>query len=426
MKMIDVLKRLAEIDAKNPRVDHTMTKEHSLATVSNIEGRLNECGPMGLGGMTPQNASFSINASASNGDEVANMLTQIMTLAGVKPVGDDDFGSHHEIELEPAHDIEMEPSHDEIEIEPEHDDDDEIEPVQDFKSEPSNSTDNMSDMINMIDRMNGPKDEEYSEPVNDFGGEDESPVAQMADEVRDMASELSNKADEGLGAGFDTATTTPNEKIQPHKYGNDQVTPKLNEPIKKAGGGNPYAANESVEQVMYRLMKDYQKFVAEGYDSRDAYEKHDPKHPDFKKNYDKYKAKNPKGTLADFIATLKKNKISEDTTGLPPSIPDGDAYLRKNKIRNIAHFHTHMLNNLDNPEKIGSGHMGDSDFLSVNRGTLQNATGITRKHLTKLHRATNHVRDPYQTNHGSRHTTIQPVDTGNDNLISEDTTGLPS
>ena len=268
MQMIDVLKRLAEIDAKNPRVDHTMTQEQSLATLSNIEGsHLNECGsPFGMAMAPPQNANFSINASASTGDEVANMLTQIMTLAGVKPVGDHDaFSGHKEIELEPAHDIEIEPDHaiepdHDIEPEPEHD----IEP--DFNIKQGNSTDNMSDMISMIDKMNGPTDEELSEPSDELGNSgNERPVSQMADEVRDMADELSDKvADEGVGAGFDTATTTPDEKVEPHQYGNDQVTPKLEEPTKKAGGGNPYAANESVEQVMHRLMKDYQKFVAEG------------------------------------------------------------------------------------------------------------------------------------------------------------------
>lgn len=46
--------------------------------------------------------------------------------------------------------------------------------------------------------------------------------------------------------------------------------------------------------------------IEEGYDSRGAYEKHDPKHPDFAKNYHKYKAKNPEHKLADFVAHMKK------------------------------------------------------------------------------------------------------------------------
>lgn len=48
--------------------------------------------------------------------------------------------------------------------------------------------------------------------------------------------------------------------------------------------------------------------VEEGYDSSGAYEKHDPKHPDFAKNYKKYKADNPQGQLGDFVAHMKKQK----------------------------------------------------------------------------------------------------------------------
>ena len=46
--------------------------------------------------------------------------------------------------------------------------------------------------------------------------------------------------------------------------------------------------------------------LEEGYDSRGAYEKHDPKHPDFAKNYKKYKAANPQGQIGDFVAHMKK------------------------------------------------------------------------------------------------------------------------
>ena len=90
--MIDVMKRLAEIDSTNPNV----VKENAVA----------ECGmePMGLmGGMPsmeqnkPQTPA-SINMTAGSGDELANMLATIMQLAGVKQVGADDLG----VEPQPA------------------------------------------------------------------------------------------------------------------------------------------------------------------------------------------------------------------------------------------------------------------------------------------------------------------------------------
>lgn len=49
---------------------------------------LSECGGM-MAGAPVQNASLNISASASTGDEIANMLKSIMTLAGVKPVSND-------------------------------------------------------------------------------------------------------------------------------------------------------------------------------------------------------------------------------------------------------------------------------------------------------------------------------------------------
>ena len=241
MQMIDVLKRLAELDADNPNVDKVaMTNEQSLATVTNIEGKqinesVNECGPMGMMGGMNTPASFSINASAGSGDEVASMLTQIMNLAGVKPVSDlPAFGGHKEIELEPAHSLEVEPAH---------------------------GGDDMADMISMIDKMNGPEEggeEVGPESLGPEEGESDSPVADMADEVRGMADEMADMKDEGVGAGFDSATTTPDEKVEPHKYGNDQVTIGKKQGFPQRQGDNPY--NESVEQVSLQLLKAYKAF----------------------------------------------------------------------------------------------------------------------------------------------------------------------
>jgi len=244
MQMIDVLKRLAELDADNPQVEKVaMTNEQSLATVSNIEGEsINECGPMGMDmGRPSMPASFSINASAESGAEVSSMLRDIMNLAGVKSsaMGDIDHdGDHdmhdHEIELGAPHAVEVEPAH---------------------------GGDDMADMISMIDKMNGP--EEGSEEVGPESlgpeeGESDSPVADMADEVRGMADEMADMKDEGVGAGFDSATTTPDEKVAPHKYGNDQVTIGKKQGFPQRQGDNPY--NESVEQVSLQLLKAYEAF----------------------------------------------------------------------------------------------------------------------------------------------------------------------
>jgi hypothetical protein len=56
------------------------------------------------------------------------------------------------------------------------------------------------------------------------------------------------------------------------------------------------------------------KTFAESSDDSGAYDKWDPKHPDFAKNYKKFQAGNPGATLKDYIADLKK-RVSESDSG---------------------------------------------------------------------------------------------------------------
>lgn len=74
--MIDVLKRLAELDAKNPNV----VKESK---------QVAECGmmpEMGLPTSAPSHPA-SINMTAGSGEELGDLLTTIMSLAGVAGKG---------------------------------------------------------------------------------------------------------------------------------------------------------------------------------------------------------------------------------------------------------------------------------------------------------------------------------------------------
>jgi len=85
MQMIDVLKRLAELDSTNP----TIVKENS---------NLEECGPMGMmGGMGQSHTPASISMTADSGEELSGMLGAIMKLAGIEKVEP----SHLGIEPEP-------------------------------------------------------------------------------------------------------------------------------------------------------------------------------------------------------------------------------------------------------------------------------------------------------------------------------------
>ena len=105
--MIDLVKRLAELDAGNPNIIKEESGSVSCSSCGDkfkIAGRkdgfshckdhaghkaldesvsLEECGPMGMmtGGMD-HHTPASINITADSGDELSNMLRDIMTLAG--------------------------------------------------------------------------------------------------------------------------------------------------------------------------------------------------------------------------------------------------------------------------------------------------------------------------------------------------------
>lgn len=77
MQMIDVLKRLAELDASNPNVVNDKKQD----VAESIEQSVEECGMMG--GMDRPSTPASINMTAATGEELSGMLKDIMTLAGM-------------------------------------------------------------------------------------------------------------------------------------------------------------------------------------------------------------------------------------------------------------------------------------------------------------------------------------------------------
>lgn len=219
--MIDVMKRLAELDAANPNV----IKESA---------SLEECGPMGMmdsmGGMEKPSTPASMNITAGSGDELANMLATIMQLAGVKQdaPGELDSGPGDEMmTAEPA-----------IEIEP------------------------MSGgdaMRSMMDKLN---------PMDDEGGDDVSKSHGDLDNDgdHDMADHEKEKEDdeEETDESWDNS---PNPETE--KYGAFQAHGDMDK--NPAGGGNVPKDHDSRPRVRNQptatfesLMDEYQKFVTEG------------------------------------------------------------------------------------------------------------------------------------------------------------------
>lgn len=274
MQMINVLQRLAELDTGNPNVKNPMVEMpvksiaeganlpqlpelNDLATLKALSGykKLDECGPMGIMGGAPagQPASFSINASAASGDEVAGMLTQIMNLAGVVKGQPEGPQSPHDGGV--------------LTSEPED------------KGFHGGSEGEV--MRGMMDKMNdhNPEDEgtmdlALGEPgAAELGTSDEGPVGgeesgfggapdvgDMADEVRDMADQLADTDKEELG--LESYDNTPNSPLSAPQYDANKMAFNPN-----AGGHNKGVTNApSAMTLEDQLYAEYKAFVSEGKD----------------------------------------------------------------------------------------------------------------------------------------------------------------
>lgn len=309
MQMIDVLKRLAELDSVNPQVENKLATVESLMTVSNgSESDVMECGGMMGAGMGPGHSPANISITANSGDELSSMLKTIMSLAGV-----DKDASHQEIEIGTPHVV-----------------------------EPSTG-DDMAANIDLITKMSGDEDEAEVDSLNvkKDGAEEEGWKGQLAggtagaiggsiagtavggpvgglvgsalggtagqmagdalgDKVSGSDDSEDDKPEEGMlgtavGAGLGGALggpfgaalgsvagheltkddgddedenegmydNSPDPEIEPHDYGDKQVKPKP-QGLKQRLGDNPYKpAQESIDAVASQLMNEYRQFIGE-------------------------------------------------------------------------------------------------------------------------------------------------------------------
>ena len=248
--MIDVMKRLAELDADNPNI----VKE---------DANLAECGPMGMmGGMEPHRppASFSINATAADGDEVAGMLSQIMNLAGVHKVdigGEEPVMGNEPTGVEEPHHV---PNDNEI-----------MRSMLDTLNEPEDETtmtalpppeagaDTGGDLDNLDGGdLGGNMGGMPGDDIGDMGGEP-ADLGDMADQVRNMADELSGTSKDELGLeSYDNTPADPTT-IPPH----DSNKFAYNSNATNAGNrmdGNMPRGNATFEDQLYA---EYKKFVSE-------------------------------------------------------------------------------------------------------------------------------------------------------------------
>ena len=219
--MIDVMKRLAELDAKNPNI----VKENQ---------QVDECGMMpevgmGMGSMDRPSTPATINMTAASGPELSGMLRDIMQLAGMNAKDDSPMASPM---AEPMSAPAMA-----------------LEPAGDGMGPPS-ATDSMRSVLDKLhpdDEEGGEEgDDEMSGPEGDVDNDGDH---DMNDHEKEKVDEFDNEPNPQT-TGYGSMTPT-----------GDDLASKGREAPKVNGGGNPM--QKTMEQLQKDLFADYQSFVSE-------------------------------------------------------------------------------------------------------------------------------------------------------------------
>jgi hypothetical protein len=292
MKMIEVMKRLAELDAKNPN----MVREGA---------DLAEYGPMGMmdgmGEMGQSHSPASINMTAASGEELSGMLKDIMSLAGLSKV-------------EPEH-LGMEPEPTVMTAEP-------------VTAVGPAATD--SDMMrSVIDKLN-PELDGGDDQGGMFGGDDQGGADQGDDGVSKAHGDIDGDGDHDMDDHNAEKDDEPEDESQydnspadptkPPAFGSNNFAKQDN----PQGGGNDEEGKKRVgtqpTATFENLMKEYKKFIGESSEEEmdeaaededemeegieDRLKDLDPKNP---VNVPAYKRKAASGDSADAARNTKEN-----------------------------------------------------------------------------------------------------------------------
>lgn len=196
MEMINVLKRLAELDANNPNV-------------AKVNTQVAECGEvMELPASEPRTPA-TINITAASGEELGDMLSAIMQLAGVHQVEPAELGN----DPEPAT----------------------------FTAEPSFGSQGADEIRSVIDKLH-PEDE----------------VEVDSDE----------ETDEGAIGPFDNS---PEDPRTPQPFDANQFSQNTNDGDGDTEDGKPRTSFQPTA-TYESLMAEYKKFISEGEDEHDVEE----------------------------------------------------------------------------------------------------------------------------------------------------------
>ena len=233
--MIDVMKRLAELDSTNP----TIVKESQ---------QVEECGmmpEMGMGMGSPAMPA-SINMTAGSGEELSNMLATIMQLAGVKP-----HGAEEPMSAEPAV---------AIATEPEMDSNADMRSVMDLMNEPEAGDED--DGLAGLDR-----DHDGDHDMDDHDMEKEEGYYQDPDGDEDSAADQADQADHerrGREEEMGEYDNSPNSPIKPPMFNANQYANQENQPGQgdRMDGTSPKAYAD-MKEATADLFAQYKTFISE-------------------------------------------------------------------------------------------------------------------------------------------------------------------
>ena len=218
MHMIDLMKRLAELDSKNPNVVK--------------ENKVDECGmmpEMGIGGMERPSMPASINVTAGSGEELGNVLKDIMSLAGVKPAG-----AEEPLSAEPALAIDVEPEQD---------------------------MDPNSSMRSVMDLMN-PDADGGEEEVDGISGLDQDHDGDHDMDDHDLEKDNEEDDEEADEGQYDNSPANP---IKPPMFNANKYAHQENQPGQgdRMDGTSPKAYAD-MNEATADLFAQYKNFVLEG------------------------------------------------------------------------------------------------------------------------------------------------------------------
>lgn len=245
MQMIDVLKRLAELDAANPNVDtglRVVQPQRDISVAVTESTQVDECGmmPMGMEEIGRPSTPASINMTAGSGEELSDMIRAIATLAGTAK------GGEEIVTGAPAQDTPQSPA------------------------APQSSTDSMRSVIDKLNPADDEEGEQDDEETDEglvggaLGGLAGAAMGGVPGAALGYAAGSKMGDDLGGDDKKESYDNTPNDPRDTNEFDAEQHAHHENPAgADRKGNANNPRAYDTNESIASRLMAEYQQFINE-------------------------------------------------------------------------------------------------------------------------------------------------------------------